>query len=75
MGGERWEGFVVHVWRYQPGVCVRARSLARCRICLLEYDVGDQQRRLPCLHQFHSDCVDTWLKDNATCPVCRHPVD
>uniref|UniRef100_A0A2K6MCZ8 Ring finger protein 44 n=1 Tax=Rhinopithecus bieti TaxID=61621 RepID=A0A2K6MCZ8_RHIBE len=26
---------------------------------------------LPCNHEFHTKCVDKWLKANRTCPICR----
>lgn len=26
---------------------------------------------LPCKHEFHPTCVDPWLKDNHTCPLCK----
>jgi len=32
-----------------------------CIICLESYQEGDTIRRLPCKHEFHSTCVDTWL--------------
>ncbi|GFO17749.1 RING finger protein [Plakobranchus ocellatus] len=46
----------------------------QCNICLCDYENGDQKRLLPCKHDFHKDCVDTWLKSKATCPVCRSDV-
>jgi len=45
-----------------------------CCICLDELKVGDRMRRLPCLHTFHKQCVDKWLKTNATCPICKHSI-
>ncbi|XP_005098687.1 uncharacterized protein LOC101863671 isoform X1 [Aplysia californica] len=46
----------------------------QCNICLNDYENGDRKRNLPCKHDFHKDCVDQWLKTNATCPVCRADV-
>lgn len=45
-----------------------------CSVCLGEYEHGDVLRRLPCMHEFHAPCVDTWLATNAVCPVCRSGV-
>ena len=28
---------------------------------------------LPCLHEFHSECVKRWLDDENICPECRKP--
>jgi hypothetical protein len=45
----------------------------QCSICLQDFDVGDSFRTLPCLHSdFHTDCIDQWLKTNAACPICKH---
>eukprot|EP01063_Lacrimia_lanifica_P018396 TRINITY_DN25317_c0_g1_i1.p1 TRINITY_DN25317_c0_g1~~TRINITY_DN25317_c0_g1_i1.p1 ORF type:complete len:317 (+),score=28.05 TRINITY_DN25317_c0_g1_i1:82-1032(+) len=43
----------------------------KCAVCLMEFEDGEELRALPCLHLFHSDCVDKWLKENAACPTCR----
>lgn len=45
-----------------------------CSICLEEVVVGDLLRSLPCLHQFHVNCIDPWLRQQGTCPVCKRQV-
>ncbi|KAJ4828249.1 hypothetical protein Tsubulata_051260 [Turnera subulata] len=44
---------------------------AVCCICLAKYSNNDELRELPCSHFFHKDCVDKWLKINASCPLCK----
>eukprot|EP01132_Coremiostelium_polycephalum_P007418 gene7418-9119_t len=42
-----------------------------CSICLEIFKEGDFLRTLPCLHHFHSNCVDKWLKIKTVCPICK----
>lgn len=37
-----------------------------CSICMCEYVDGHEMRVLPCIHNFHKDCVDQWLKVKKT---------
>jgi len=46
-----------------------------CSICLTEFSDGDSVKTLPCAHQFHSGCINKWLEDHNTCPVCKTQVD
>lgn len=48
--------------------------LQSCCICLARYGDDEEVRELPCSHVFHVDCVDKWLKINATCPLCKSEV-
>lgn len=43
-----------------------------CTICLSDFDLGNEIRTLPCVHQFHKDCIDLWLEKNKSCPNCNH---
>ncbi|XP_059430234.1 E3 ubiquitin-protein ligase SDIR1-like [Corylus avellana] len=42
-----------------------------CSICLEQVNKGELVRSLPCLHQFHANCIDPWLRQQGTCPVCK----
>lgn len=46
-----------------------------CAICLQEFEIGDMCQVLPsCNHTFHSKCINHWLRENLTCPICRNRV-
>ncbi|KAL3535789.1 hypothetical protein ACH5RR_004250 [Cinchona calisaya] len=47
---------------------------AACCICLTNYEDDDELRELPCSHFFHTQCVDKWLKINASCPLCKFEI-
>lgn len=44
-----------------------------CAICLDDV-AGGRSSALPCGHAFHRRCIRKWLRDHATCPVCRGDV-
>jgi hypothetical protein len=47
--------------------------LGHCNICLGPYEVGEEVRTVLCLHQFHKDCIDPWLRTKNACPICKLP--
>lgn len=71
----------------------RIYSTETCVICLEDLDdgtggedctagqqAGTRTQALPCGHQFHRNCVRTWLASSASkgrerCPTCREPID
>ena len=46
-----------------------------CNICLDNFELGNKLLVLECNHEFHDNCIITWLKTNNTCPVCRHELE
>ncbi|KAJ1687213.1 hypothetical protein LUZ63_018603 [Rhynchospora breviuscula] len=48
------------------------RGPLECAVCLSEFADDESLRLLPgCCHVFHPDCIDQWLGNHITCPVCR----
>jgi Ring finger domain len=52
----------------------RNDSETKCLVCQCEYEDGEDLKRLPCSHCFHSACVDQWLQTKDWCPYCRHSI-
>ncbi|XP_040429402.1 E3 ubiquitin-protein ligase RNF130 isoform X3 [Cygnus olor] len=42
-----------------------------CAVCIESYKQNDVVRILPCKHVFHKACVDPWLNEHCTCPMCK----
>ncbi|XP_055310471.1 E3 ubiquitin-protein ligase goliath isoform X2 [Sitodiplosis mosellana] len=42
-----------------------------CAICIEPYKTTDVLRVLPCKHEFHKACIDPWLLEHRTCPMCK----
>jgi len=42
-----------------------------CAICIEPYRVADVIRVLPCKHEYHKVCIDPWLLEHRTCPMCK----
>jgi hypothetical protein len=43
----------------------------QCNICMGDYIENEHVRILNCSHDYHVNCIDTWLIINPTCPMCR----
>ncbi|KGN43806.1 hypothetical protein Csa_017341 [Cucumis sativus] len=49
-----------------------------CAICLEEISSDKEEEgseksvlQMPCLHMFHEECIDKWLRTSHYCPTCR----
>jgi hypothetical protein len=42
-----------------------------CGICF----ETDNLIKLDCKHTYHTNCLNEWIKDNNTCPLCRNVLE
>ncbi|XP_029463436.1 E3 ubiquitin-protein ligase RNF128 isoform X2 [Rhinatrema bivittatum] len=42
-----------------------------CAVCIDAYKPNDVVRVLTCNHFFHKTCIDPWLLEHRTCPMCK----
>ncbi|XP_066581916.1 E3 ubiquitin-protein ligase RNF181 [Prorops nasuta] len=55
-----------------PDVTITSDDTKQCPVCLKDFDVGSQAKRMPCRHMFHNECIVPWLQKTNSCPLCRH---
>ncbi|XP_077471729.1 RING finger protein 11-like isoform X1 [Stigmatopora argus] len=41
------------------------KKIRECVICMLDFMYGDPVRFLPCMHIYHTDCIDDWLMSHS----------
>ena len=46
----------------QEGKSTDDNSPKECHICMTEFSNGDKLRILTCFHEFHTGCIDKWIK-------------
>ncbi|XP_061696632.1 E3 ubiquitin-protein ligase RLIM [Syngnathoides biaculeatus] len=60
-----------HVLRFPVKRFQAGGGATACQICFCDYDDGESLRMLPCFHDYHVGCIDRWLREKTTCPICR----
>ncbi|KAJ8907174.1 hypothetical protein NDN08_003656 [Rhodosorus marinus] len=45
-----------------------------CAICLDDFESGQTARQLACNHVYHKDCIDPWLLQSSSCPICKRVI-
>jgi len=49
-------------------------DIMSCCICMIAFKTSEDVRTLPCLHIYHTKCIDKWLLRNRTCPICKFDI-
>ncbi|RWS18027.1 E3 ubiquitin-protein ligase RNF115-like isoform X1 [Dinothrombium tinctorium] len=43
----------------------------QCTVCMEDYKLAEDVKKLPCTHVYHHECIVPWLEMHGTCPICR----
>lgn len=54
-----------------PIIKISTNDSSYCAVCLNTSNINNFYRQLPCNHIFHPYCVDKWMEQYRTCPLCR----
>ncbi|KAI3712364.1 hypothetical protein L1987_70918 [Smallanthus sonchifolius] len=57
-----------------PTIKITNRHLnadSHCPVCKDKFEWGCKARQMPCNHIYHSGCIEPWLVQHNSCPVCR----
>ncbi|KAK9060296.1 hypothetical protein SSX86_021000 [Deinandra increscens subsp. villosa] len=57
-----------------PTIKITSRHLtndSHCPVCQDQFELGCEARQMPCNHIYHSGCIEPWLVQHNSCPVCR----
>lgn len=52
-------------------IILNRRKKNKCCICLEKFKLDDIVRVLECKHCYHKECLNIWLQEHHTCPICR----
>ncbi|CAB1351925.1 unnamed protein product [Coregonus sp. 'balchen'] len=63
--------YYIQRFRYANARDRNQTDFDNCAVCIEGYKPNDVVRILPCRHLFHKNCVDPWLLDHRTCPMCK----
>lgn len=46
-----------------------------CNVCLSYFELNEKIIQMKCYHEFHEECLLSWLKIHNTCPICRDELE
>ncbi|KAK7300076.1 hypothetical protein RJT34_10908 [Clitoria ternatea] len=58
--------------QFNSSKMLKSYNVSCCSICFQDFEDGELVRVLPkCDHLFHLECIDKWLVQQGSCPMCR----
>jgi len=52
----------------------KSKNEEKCIICQEMIIYNDEVIYLPCFHFFHTNCIESWLRNKKNCPFCRRNI-
>ena len=49
----------------------KIKKETQCNICFEDIQKNTSIYKLSCNHSYHINCIETWFKQNLSCPICR----
>ena len=73
VGNSIWFNMNIIVpWKNLNSIKLERMYNNECPICLEIFDKEKENIMvLDCLHGYHRDCINAWLKNKSTCPTCN----
>ncbi|WOL05603.1 hypothetical protein Cni_G14332 [Canna indica] len=60
------------IFNLSSSLAALPKSSPDCAVCLRPFRPDENLRLLPaCRHAFHSGCVEPWIRNTPSCPLCR----
>jgi len=71
-GKAPWAPFLAGLRGAGPAtVALGQLSERSCSVCLEAYEPGERLVQMPCQHFFHKACIERWLRQAKSCPLCK----
>nr|VDD07045.1 unnamed protein product [Brassica oleracea] len=75
-GSILYRPFELYSERKGEDIILNGKATSCCCICLGKYGDKDEQiRKLECLHVFHPECIEMWLRIKPSCPLCLSKIN
>ncbi|KAK7508519.1 hypothetical protein BaRGS_00000085 [Batillaria attramentaria] len=63
--------FCFYLWRLKRQSAEERGYTRMCPVCLDEFHNAEKVALCPCRHSFHVKCLQQWLDQHNTCPMCK----
>ena len=59
LGKDMWS---LHMQKLSCDFCIISDRALQCSVCMEDFSLGENVRKLPCEHHYHNNCIIPWLE-------------